>query len=785
MNNINKTVVHISDDHYISPIEDATLLYDEPEDIVERIEQEYFNASLFVININYKTESICRSQSRGIKVLKLLRLKNYHQHCILYSFFPREYFIEKNPVNIILYSPGVSFIQLPEDFSNWNIQTFLDRGEASQDLSDYFRAESKLPDNRHFFANWWGVWQLWQVQKAIEKNTKTDKENNLEEKFGKAYEEMNSYQGLLARYLYKHEGVEEALKKKEDERKKHIEIETNNRSEVDVTIQDISDLVAENEKKLEMLTNLQTQIEKQEKEKQPSQKFFKKILSWFHGEIESNKIVADELENIKKQIEIISQEIRSDKDQRRLLIDIETENKRLDETIRINNNTLRHLQEQKSSSLNPITYNDILQQLQNNKPSIVYVDDQADEGWAFIFKRIIYGTDNDDLPFNSIIPDKNEDSAQIAQNIYQAVKNQQAKLLILDLRLKGETGVSNPKDISGIQVLELLNQQHLPCPILITTASNKIWTYKQTFTNGATAFWTKEGLDDGHDTSTSVGNYLSFIDLVHTLCFSNEVRFLYNTFLSKIDEFIKEERVFWWQTKFWKDLPEFFVKKQVANKEDIDEILRQAFKDLQDTLRIAIQTGSTIELDSRYVSLIVIRLSQILELIHSTDKNIPVSIVDKIKCQFDLKKIDDTNKYTIITNKLHEIRNDAAHRFNVDFEKLTKYIELLFEYLYGNHFFDTTDRFRPPQSPENEECYQSKVVRIDRDGKFDRLILENPNLALENNFNEIIVNLRERGRDYFFDETKIQVGDLIKFKLHIHKQGQEVTGYFGKEANKL
>ena len=124
MNNLNETVVHISDYQYISLIEDSMLLYGEPEEIVEEIEQKHFNASFFVININYKADSICRSQSRGIEVLKLLRLKNYRQHCILYSFFPRDYFVEKNPKNLILYSPGVSFIQLPEDFRNWDIQTF-------------------------------------------------------------------------------------------------------------------------------------------------------------------------------------------------------------------------------------------------------------------------------------------------------------------------------------------------------------------------------------------------------------------------------------------------------------------------------------------------------------------------------------------------------------------------------------------------------------------------------------------------------------------------------------
>ncbi|MDO4729367.1 MAG: hypothetical protein Q4B43_10255, partial [Bacteroidota bacterium] len=225
MNTINKSILHISDYHYISPIKNAVLLCGEPEKIVEEIEKNYPNASLFVININYKTENICRSQSKGIKVLKLLRLKNYNQHCILYSFFPREYFIEKDCRNLIIYSPGVSFIKLPKNFRDWNINTFLDKGEAPKDLAVYFRAESRLPDNRHFFANWWGVWQLWQVQKAVENIAGIEKADHIARNFGNAYKEISSYQGLLARYLYGHryDDITKKLKEKENKRKEYID----------------------------------------------------------------------------------------------------------------------------------------------------------------------------------------------------------------------------------------------------------------------------------------------------------------------------------------------------------------------------------------------------------------------------------------------------------------------------------------------------------------------------------------------------------------------------------
>jgi len=201
----NKKIVHISDDHYIGPIKENAILlcWGTPEELIVDIEQNYFKASMFVINVNYKYKErqVYRYQNPGIEVLKLLRLKNYRQHCILYSFFPRDYFVEKNPKNIILYSSGVSFIQLPQNFSKWDEKFFENKAKfkAPEDISAYYRAESKLPDNHHFFANWWGVWQLWQIQRAVENLAGDEEADKIAQNFGKAYKEMNSYQGLLSR----------------------------------------------------------------------------------------------------------------------------------------------------------------------------------------------------------------------------------------------------------------------------------------------------------------------------------------------------------------------------------------------------------------------------------------------------------------------------------------------------------------------------------------------------------------------------------------------------------
>jgi len=75
----------------------------------------------------------------------------------------------------------------------------------------------------------------------------------------------------------------------------------------------------------------------------------------------------------------------------------------------------------------------------------------------------------------------------------------------LDLRLFGETGNYPIQDVSGFKVLDIiLSSSRKRCPVLITSASNKIWSYKEAISRGADAYWVKQGLDDYSDTESIV-----------------------------------------------------------------------------------------------------------------------------------------------------------------------------------------------------------------------------------------------------------------------------------------
>ena len=97
-----------------------------------------------------------RQKHEGITLLKWIRLNGCNNHCILYSFQSINTIVKANPLNSILLSKGVSFIQIP--FSDREIAAIASSEKAKREnLIPYFRAEIDLVKIRHTEANWFGM----------------------------------------------------------------------------------------------------------------------------------------------------------------------------------------------------------------------------------------------------------------------------------------------------------------------------------------------------------------------------------------------------------------------------------------------------------------------------------------------------------------------------------------------------------------------------------------------------------------------------------------------------
>lgn len=566
---------------YNFPLQNQSVIHlkDTPQAIIEQIENTKVNPEdLFLIYLDYipreegKAVGL-RTNHHGIEVLKRLRLKHYRQHCVVFSFLSREDFILQNPCHLVLYSAGITYKQLPFDFLTEDFSILEAPVEAPLDLSAYFKAENMLPDNRHFFANWWGVYCLWQLHKAIESiylsegensSLVTETDRDFFSGMKKIWEEMNTLRGQIAQYLNPIDKKDilfelqefDKLEKNRDKLLQEID------SESSITEEELIELAEIREKLKNFLEELGNKtiydLDIQIEYKNILDEYYYNLKEGVLGRINGKFLSATErlIYEINKKIE----EIKTKDDQINKNKELIEEKNELDAFIEEIRRKIKeniegcNIQRSKKSISDIIS--DVRKSFQEVPPKIIYVDDQAQEGWAKIFQRMIYGGESDN--FVVIVPQKEEDEKEIVQRILNEEKRlkentNQIVLLILDLRLKQEKGELPIEDISGIKVLKELKKEKFSCPILITTASNKWKSYKEINRLGALAYWQKKGLDEQNDTKSLLENYFSFLKLIYVLCKDKTIAFLYNNFSPMIRELGENKEVYWWETAFWRN----------------------------------------------------------------------------------------------------------------------------------------------------------------------------------------------------------------------------------------
>lgn len=602
----------ISDYNFTPQNQSVIHLKDTPQAIIEQIENTKVNPEdLFLIYLDYIPQEEgkavgLRTNHRGIEVLKRLRLKHYRQHCVVFSFLSREDFILQNPCHLVLYSAGITYKQLPFDFRKEDFSILEAPVEAPSDLSAYFKAENMLPDNRHFFANWWGVYCLWQLHKAIESiylsegensSLVTETDRDFFSGMKKIWEEMNTLRGQIAQYLNPIDKEDilfelqefDKLEKNRDKLLQEIDSESSITEEELIELGEIREKLENFLKELgnKTIYDLDIQIEYKNILNEYYYNLKEGVLGRINGKfLSATERLIYEINNKIEEIKAKDDQINKNKE----LIEEKNELDAFIEEIRrkIKENIEGYNIQRSKKSISDII-SDIRKSFQEVPPKIIYVDDQAQEGWAKIFQRMIYGGESDN--FAVIVPQKEEDEKEIVQRILneekrlkentnqivQRISNEEKRLkentdqivlLILDLRLKQEKGELPIEDISGIKVLKELKKEKFSCPILITTASNKWKSYKEINRLGALAYWQKKGLDEQNDTKSLLENYFSFLKLIYVLCKDKTIAFLYNDFSSMIRELGENKEIYWWETAFWRNAEKTINSKSINIKDD-------------------------------------------------------------------------------------------------------------------------------------------------------------------------------------------------------------------------
>jgi CheY-like chemotaxis protein len=379
--------------------------------------------TIVLINVELNCRGGSSQQQMGVEVLKHLRLtKNFYDrkkspalennirdvHCVMYSFFTLEQILRRKPENYIVCSQGTTFICLPSDFTK--VPNLVHKKAKLDSLGPYIRSSLTLPDERHEWANWWGIRQLCEVHKHVVDNLKTP------------YPEK----------------VQDELKKIRSKQAIH--------------------LFGYSDKELGA----------------------------------AHKLLSDRISGLRTTLD-------------------------------------------------------------GRIPRILHIDDRWEDGWSKIFIRMIYPnaslnkqtTSSSELNSTYIdfflaneplfrvfkafasdgtaseLAEKRMDS--ICAGLDDAMRFN-PNLVLLDLRLLNETGVrSDAVSLSGAKVLRWLRDRSYGIPVIMTTASNKVWSLEQLIQLGADAFWVKEGLDERKTPGESVRNYIRLLRLVTNMPFSAEL----------------------------------------------------------------------------------------------------------------------------------------------------------------------------------------------------------------------------------------------------------------------
>lgn len=703
-------IVLVSDCNFLVNRKEVICIGSAPEEVLEEIEEltRTETVDLFLISLDYipigKEHVIQRTTHIGIEVLKRLRLKRYQQHCVVFSFLPREHFILSDPKNLLLYAPGVTYYQLPIDLQALDFDT-LKALQAPQDLSAFFKAEVQVADDRHFIANWWGVYTLWQVHKVIQTyqgQAASPQQGQIEtlEDFFKdtqAWKHMNSLQGLLAQYLnpLDETSILAELQQKEDLDQREI---TTLPEEVRERLENV---VEELETEIGLLQKSPYELGDKEVELRLKQKYevFVRRLLEAGGSL---GIPSDELrEELKEELQAILEKIEQDNERKC----IQEGFYNLIEAISAHIEKVFGNKEQQDSLWN--RYLHIKDRCNRTPPQIIYVDDQAEEGWSKVFQYMLYAGENQEY-FKTIVPDKKiGDDEEFVDEVIKAIeakvkehkhKNEgQLVLLILDLRLRGEKGDIPVSQLSGIKVLARLKKALFSYPILITTASNKRTPYREALQLGALAYWQKKGLDERNDTDSLLENYMSFIQLVYHLALENKsIPVLYKKLIPYYKECKANRNIYWWQTKFWirelggavgleslSNLKYNGIKKDTVTREKIWEVIEETIELYRDFIRNKEIENGYKNMLALYNSLIVIYLYKVFEIIYfiPIGKNgWEVSDKDKLNEMTPDKKMTPSDKKIKYNNIIH-IRNKAVHQKDINTQVLHTFIDNIFDLL--------------------------------------------------------------------------------------------------------
>jgi len=139
----------------------------------------------------------------------------------------------------------------------------------------------------------------------------------------------------------------------------------------------------------------------------------------------------------------------------------------------------------------------------SNGGKVVLIDDEAVKGWATFYKELLKSSGVEVEHFPG--PFKHSEKIAMIDGAVEFVKKQNADVVLLDLRLHDDDfteGIA-PRDLSGVKVLEGIKEWNGGVRVIVTTASNKIRSFKEVM-DSSDDYFIKDGNGDVNETCNLV-----------------------------------------------------------------------------------------------------------------------------------------------------------------------------------------------------------------------------------------------------------------------------------------
>lgn len=637
--------------------------------------------AVILVNIEEKFGGARRQDQKGVEIVIWLRCKfKVINPIVLFGWQESQQLLKKKPENLIIHSEGTSYYRLPttpKKLLNNEFQPVRDW----HGLKAFLKPAFNLEQVRHEHANWWGMKSLCDIHQIFVKGSLSlAYPVNLKGKdLNKALLDINFTVGV---FLFENiDGLKRiyndtVLKEKQlivDHQICHEQIKNLN-EEVEVTndiLKDISLNLLLNSKKL--------------MNKDIYSEFFLENLS-----IEKAKL-EDELGVTERHLETATIEINKN---RQLYNQLSKQ--------------LTRLQDIAISTLNSDQKKpeDLTKHLAAKK--ILLIDDQWEDGWYVSYCRVLYNQDSHPN-FTAV---KAADELRLDDNDSLLTGQPfMPDLILLDLQLNPQEDKNFLRDfdkLSGARLLKKIRESHAGIPILITTASNKVWSFRELLKLGADAFWIKEGIDAKFSAMESYENYNTFLNTIKKLT-SNKYLILNNLSI-KLNQFKKNNNYWWIRKHIWQNGQE----TAAVDKDVIIDIITNFIPPCRTFLQQDIQKYDNISRPFWFSSLIN-KLAGVVEEIHF-DKNKDANDIYSTKIGGYYNP--NTRKWQVhrgdyTGQMLLSLRNPSSHhlwgsKLN-DFEILQKTILLFIHYLDQDHLYPKI----PPTYPNFNSGWKFVKQSID------------------------------------------------------------------------